>query len=197
MRKLLLLTLFSIAFFATRAGTITATATGGNWSSGGTWVGGNVPASTDDVVIPNGSTVILTSNPTCASLVIGGGTSGQVNIGSSTTVRTLTVTGNLTINAGATLEAYQSSNSNQLLIIGGSFTNNGTFLGSGGKNIYTTFNGTGTSNTLGGSAVTTFSSLTIGLATSTSVLTMTKSGTVIADGGTLQLNKGIFKIIVR
>jgi hypothetical protein len=53
------------------AATITSTSSGGNWSSGSSWVNGNVPASTDEVVI-NGNVSINTS-VACTKITINSG----------------------------------------------------------------------------------------------------------------------------
>ncbi len=79
------------------AATITSTAAGGIWSTGSTWVGGNVPAVGDLVIIAttSGNSVTLTGAQTCAGL---------------------------TINSGAIL-----SPSSFVLTVNGPWLNNGTF----------------------------------------------------------------------
>src|SRR5687767_4634045 len=64
-RRLLLSSFLLILFFPVYSfgATITSNATG-NWSAGGTRLGGVVPASADDVVIANGHTVTLTAGVT-------------------------------------------------------------------------------------------------------------------------------------
>jgi hypothetical protein len=59
MKKLLLsVTLSLLCFLGTlHATTITATATGGDWNTSSTWVGGVVPGAGDEAIIPTGSTV--------------------------------------------------------------------------------------------------------------------------------------------
>lgn len=112
------------------AATITSTSTGGNWTSGTTWVGGNVPAATDDVVIDGNVTF-----------------DGRLSINSG---RTLTINSNktLTINlnnwdgtqialANAGTITFQSGGGNKIVL--NSITNSSVFQNSG------TFNaGTGT-----------------------------------------------------
>lgn len=86
-------------------GPIISTATGGNWTMGGTWVGGVVPTSVDYVEIAGGATVTINNNSAaCYKLTI----KGNANW---TAVRTLTVgnggvvitTGNITGTGAGTL----------------------------------------------------------------------------------------------
>ncbi len=57
------------------AATITSTASGGDWSTGSTWIGGNMPAVGDLVIIAttSGNAVTLTAPHTCVSLTINSG----------------------------------------------------------------------------------------------------------------------------
>ncbi|MDP2871796.1 MAG: hypothetical protein Q8P31_04585, partial [Bacillota bacterium] len=88
------------------AGTVTTTGSG-NWNSttpDAPWPGGNLPTSSDDVIIADGHTVSLDGANlwTITSLTIGQGNSGVLNYAASATAaNSLTITGNLTLSAGA------------------------------------------------------------------------------------------------
>lgn len=97
---------FLILFFSlnkTVAATITSAASG-NWNSGSTWVGGQVPLSTDDVIITN-YVVTVTSNQTCNSLTTNPGIGGIGSAG-------LVVNGGfkLTVTAAINVLATQLNN---------------------------------------------------------------------------------------
>ncbi|MEI6575480.1 MAG: hypothetical protein WCO63_04805, partial [Bacteroidota bacterium] len=101
---------------------ITSTATGGDWATTTTWVGGVVPAATDPVVIATtgaGSVTTAAGTITCGGLtinslailtmtrpfIVNGSTSitGRINFGSTnTTVRAMTFNGDVTLISGAT-----------------------------------------------------------------------------------------------
>lgn len=81
-------------------GTITSTTTGGNWSAGGTWVGGVAPISTDDAVIATTGT---------NTVVVDG----------------VTTINKVTINSGAILDQQNALTINQTSST--CFINNGTF----------------------------------------------------------------------
>jgi hypothetical protein len=70
-----------ILSLSAQAAAISSTATGGNWNVGGTWVGGVVPGSADDVTIVSGATVIV-NVPSLANTLIVNGTL-NVNSGSN------------------------------------------------------------------------------------------------------------------
>ena len=71
-KTLLILSLLSFNNKATAAA-ISSTTTGGNWNATGTWVGGVVPGSADDVTIVNGATVTLDVDVRIISLIVASG----------------------------------------------------------------------------------------------------------------------------
>jgi hypothetical protein len=125
------------------AATISSTSTGGEWSLSGTWVGGVVPTSIDDVIIVTGSTVVVRSPyffstpAVCNSITI----DGVLTIGSgSSSDNRLDVLTFIQIDNGGTLN--QGGNAVHNIFIGGDFINNGTFNSSGNAgSIKFTFNG--------------------------------------------------------
>ncbi len=121
---------------------ISSTGTGGNWNSGSTWVGGNVPSASDDVIITDGSTVTLDNTASCNSLVIGGGTSGILAIKSFT----LTINQDMTITANGTVNMDAAGGVAGNISIGGNLTNNGSLDLYLSAIIYARITFTGTNN---------------------------------------------------
>lgn len=106
--------LFLLVSIVSSAATITSTGAGGDWSVGGSWVGGVAPVATDDVIIASGATITISTNQTCATLTING--TGILDF--STNNRTLTVTGTMTMNG--TSQVTGNSN-NRILSLQGDF----------------------------------------------------------------------------
>jgi Bacterial Ig-like domain/Secretion system C-terminal sorting domain len=131
-----------------QAATITSVpGVGLDWSATSTWVGGVVPTAIDDVIISNGSGVVI-RNPYSSiapaninSLTI----NGSVTFGAgSGVVRGLQVATFLSINPGGTLTNDGFGTTTHLLGVGGNFTNNGTFnFLVGSASIQLTINGAG------------------------------------------------------
>jgi hypothetical protein len=143
---------------------ITSTAAGGNWSNPGTWVGGNVPNGTNNVVIANGATVTINVDAAALSLTVGQGTSGILQF-EQNNARTLTVGNDVTVAAGGTFRtSLAGTQDGHELIIGGSLTNNGTLdfsTNAGAAGALITFTGT-TNEIFGGTgAVTDVNAITV------------------------------------
>ena len=79
------------------------------------------------VTIQDGHTVTIDTSPanTIGALVVGGGTSGTLIMGSSVTARILSVTGTITVSSGATFRTGATS-TGHTLNIGGNLIDNGT-----------------------------------------------------------------------
>jgi hypothetical protein len=182
----------------TKAAIITSTAAGGDWGTTTTWVGGVVPVSTDDVVIATtgaGAVTTSTGPITCKSLTINSGSiltmyvaftvtttsniSGTINFGStSATVRTMTFTGNVTLNSSAVWNET-TTGAAATFSFGGSLFNNATTFTA--QNTTHTFTGTG--KTIDGSTANVIPSVTInGTTTNSGTLTIS---TTLAGSSTL------------
>jgi hypothetical protein len=204
---LFFLLLFSIAGILDAA-IITSTATGGDWATGSTWDGGNVPASTDAVVIATTGTdevTINTATTTCASLTINSGAtlsvnrpftvsgatsiSGTINFGSTnTTSRLMTFTGAVTLNNGA---VWNETNSSAIptFSFGNSLTNNATtFTSLSGVHTFT-----GTGMTLSGSTETSIPNVAI-TGTCTNSGTLTVETALSGTGGLTNSATGVLNL---
>ncbi len=104
-----------------------------NWNVSSTWstagYGGSsasaFPVSGDTVKIGNTYTVTINTSSACTQIDIGEGSSGTLQY-SGGGAYTLTVTGNISVNQGASF-IYNSNNSRtHSLLLGGNFINNGT-----------------------------------------------------------------------
>lgn len=107
------------------AATITSTATGGNWSSTGTWIGGVVPSAADDAVVAIGATVTVDlASATCLSLTVndgkGKGTATLDFISSG--AGTLSVLGNVIVGNSTNKSGSLLLTNTGILKIGGSVT---------------------------------------------------------------------------
>jgi hypothetical protein len=151
------------------------------WSSATTWTGcgGTVPQPGDNVVIPTsafplGTVVFDTTSITIASLTIQNGARLDLNnVGGQS--RTLTVTGNVTIDAGGTFNLSNAAGTNiQTLYIGGDLVNNGTFAMVNGTDYINTFFNGATAQSISGANAPTFANITVD-----------------KSGGTLTLNRAV------
>ncbi len=112
---------------------VSSIALGGLWSSPATW-GGAVPAITDNVVISAGSTVTVDQVANVTNLTV----SGQLQW-NATNTNTLSMSGNVLINAGGKFLPYTTALAGPTVNVAGNFTNNGYVNYAIG---FLTFNGT-------------------------------------------------------
>ncbi len=123
---------------------------GGLWSQPATWVGGIVPSAGNDVLIPDGSSVVVDQVISVRDLTIGSAvpTSAAVLHWGATSFA-LTASRNVLINGGGQLYAHNTTvTTGQALTVGGNFTNNG-FANLAVSGSFLTFNGAAGA-TLGG-----------------------------------------------
>jgi uncharacterized membrane protein len=105
------------------AQTITSTASGGNWESTGTWVGGVIPSASSDVVIAGPVGFATGSGYQCRDLTVNSGGSLFNRTGYAWPDQILTVNGTVTNNGTIRNEGGIGL----ILKVKGSFTNNGTW----------------------------------------------------------------------
>lgn len=125
-----IVTTFILAFVSIvkiNAATITSTSTGGNWTAGSTWVGGNAPASTDEVVIAGNVTV--NASVACVKLTINSAkvlsfATGGYTLSITNSWKTV-LTNNGTFNAGDGIVKFIST-SDGLTVAGAVVFNNVT-----------------------------------------------------------------------
>jgi hypothetical protein len=110
----------------TAPGNISSTAAGGNWSAPATWVGGVLPANTDNVTIVDGATVTIDTAAVGFSVTVGTGGAPAVLQWEPTTARTLVVGTAMTIASNGTFQsATTGTQTGHNVSIGGNLTNNG------------------------------------------------------------------------
>ncbi|MCU1268000.1 MAG: hypothetical protein JWM21_4318 [Acidobacteria bacterium] len=181
-------------------GNISSTAGGGNWSAAGTWVGGVVPSSTDNVTIVTGSTVTIDSS-NALNLTI---QSGGILQFEATTARTLTVGQAVTINSGGTFQSNPGgTQTGHVLSVGTNLTNNGTLDFSTNANTAgatITFTGAANNTFSGTGATTDIRGITLNKGTSNAnILEITTSNLTVQGvntdvAGFLTLTNGTLKI---
>jgi subtilisin-like proprotein convertase family protein len=180
------------------AANITSTATGGDWATGATWVGGVVPATGDNVTIATTGLNAVTTNANtiqCVNLTINSGATltmyrpflvtgttsitGTINFGSTSgTSRLMTFTGSVTLNAGAVWNET-STGAIPTFSFGNSLVNNAsTFTALSGSHTFT-----GATMTLSGSTNTSIPNVSItGTYTNNGTFSV---GTAFTGSGTL------------
>lgn len=140
-------------------------ATNGVWPgvASASYPGQNPPVAGTTVTIRNTHTRILDVSPanSIVNLVVGEGTTGVLTIGNNGTARTLTMTGAVTVLAGATLQTGSTSLAH-VLNMAGNLTNNGTInLNTGGTSGATLTFTSGTNSIIGTSTAATLYNLSI------------------------------------
>jgi hypothetical protein len=192
---LIALAVFALFVLPTPAMADTCTSTGsGNWNTAATWSCSHVPTSSDDVVIADGHTVTIDTDASAASITVGQGASGVLTFDS--TVRSVTVAGNVTINSGGTFITQASGTATHSLSIGGDLTNNGRFdMSQGGSTLIcnVTFGKNGSQTISGSGATFRFNNITLNMGTSNANVLDVQAVITLASGG-LTLTNGTFKL---
>lgn len=167
---------FTIFAFNANALTYYSRTNNGLWTTNSTWSTvtygnatntGTYPGAGDNVYIGDGYTIRLNTTSTIANLYVGQGSSGKLeyfNLASYS----LTVSGNLNIYAGATLNYPSNSTFTHQLMVGGNISNAGTLDLYFDSNdlVNLTLNGA-TNGTLSGSGVYDLNTVTLGKTVST------------------------------
>jgi hypothetical protein len=129
---------------------------------------GTYPQVGDNAFIGNGHLITFNSNVTLANLTIGQGASGSLEFG-NLAIYWLTLSGNLTVNAGASLVYNANSSITHQVFLQGSLINDGTidFYRDANDLVNLTFNGA-TSGTISGAGLWDLNTVTLNKTTLTS-----------------------------
>jgi len=144
-----------------------------SWKEVANWTAG-VPTSSTDAIIGDASFTgsfqpSINASAVCKSLTLGGAHAATLSM-----TRTLTVSGNITINSNGTISQGKTT-----ITLSGNWNNAGSYTAtSGSSNVIFA----GVSQSLGGSAVTTFRKLTINIGS-----TLTLNSNVTISGSSSQL----------
>lgn len=172
---------FAATYYSQANNQLFSTLSNWNTNSGG---GGSNPVAADltdgtnTFIIQNGHTITLDQDISVAVLTIGAGASGTLTIGNSTTARTVTIAGNLSVLAGANLNVG-AFNAVHTLTVGGNISNAGTFnlVNTAVTRVCnTTMNGTGFP-TITGTSTPIFNDLTISAGSAGADITRTTTVT--------------------
>ncbi|MGC2235791.1 MAG: G8 domain-containing protein [Pyrinomonadaceae bacterium] len=187
------------------AGNDTCSGTPTNWTATTSWADGTVPTTGDNVTIQSGCTMIVdTATPTALNLTVQSGGTLRYH---PTTASTLTLLGDVTVDAGGTFDAGTGVLQTHVLNIGGSstasgaagnLTVNGTFDMFTTASVTTNFFGS-TNGTLSGAGATADFFAIVGQkgTNQTAILDVTRVITIAspsASGSRLTVNGGTIKI---
>ncbi len=107
-------------------GNVSSTAGGGLWSSTATWVGGVLPANTDNVTIVNGATVTIDTAAVALTVTVGTGGAASLLQWDTAVARSLAIGSNLTIGSNGTFQTGGAGTvTTHALSVGGNLTNSG------------------------------------------------------------------------
>ena len=183
-------------FDMTRNGaTLLANVTFNGAAQGVTGAGGTTRF--NNVSINNGSTVTLstTSATTMVNVTVGQGATGVLTFDAAA-ARTLTISGNVTVNAGAQFITQAAGTQTHIVSIAGNLTNGGTFdMSRGGATFIAnvTFNGSVNQTVSGSGATTRFNNIIVNNSVPASIININTSN-FTAAAGFLTLTSGIFEL---
>jgi hypothetical protein len=125
MKKLLILVVFLLNFtsFSFSQKSFTGTS-GGNWNTGTNWTPSGIPASTDDVTIPDNKSVVINTAAVCKTLTMGSG-NANTTISFSLSSNSLTINDALTI---LTVPARNGQTRSHQITVGASSINCGSII---------------------------------------------------------------------
>lgn len=204
MKSLYLIVSACLFFSLGSSAQISSVAPGGNWSNPATWSGGTIPTSSDDVIISNGSTVLIDTDGNSNNLTVD---QGGILEFEEVNPRGLSVRANVTINQGGIFRTSLSGNqTDHKLFISGNLTNNGTLDFSTNRNIAggtISFRGPGTATFSGSGPVSDVLRIVVNKGTDITNMIEIKPDNLTfmdsihrdaTDAGFLYLNNGMCKI---
>jgi len=170
----------------------------GNWSNGATWLAGTVPTAGDNVIVDNGHVVTMDGSFSCSNLTVGQGVSGTLLLGNNTTNRTITVLGDIIVNAGGAFTSNPGFAATHTMTVSGNITNNGAInmrpVATSLTNIV--FNKNGNQTISGAGATNSYNILTINMGTAVANTLEVTSSNFSAPSNFLIMQNGTFKFSV-
>jgi hypothetical protein len=168
----------------------------GSWNTATVWTPNGVPTSADNVIIADGHAVTINANAVCNNLTIGQGTSGSLTIGNNATGRTVTLSGSLTVNAGATFIVNGGNNATHSIILPSDIVNNGVinFSVTAARICNATFNKNGNQTISGSGSTTKFNLITMNMGSSVNNTLDIQTPSFEAASNFLTLTNGTFKL---
>lgn len=170
----------------------------GSWKNAAIWSTNTVPGSADNATIADGTTVTIDSTVTVNSLTVGQGTSGTLLIGNDATARSISVIGNVTVNAGGIFRVNGASNtSSHTMTLSGNINNAGRFVMAtdADSRCAVSFTKNGTQTISGSGDSTQFSLMTVNLGSSrTNMLDIFATNFRNTTSNFLTLTNGTFNL---
>ena len=157
------------------------------------------PPNNSNIQIRDGDTVRINQDITMNNITVGTGTGGTLLIGdnNNNTVRVLTITGNITVNSGASFAVNMTSNpaTNHQLNLTGNLINNNIFnlASDADSRCAITFNQSGNQTISGTGSTTNFYKMTLNMGSSSNNILDVTSTHFSALNGFLTLTNGTFK----